>query len=235
MWVFPLAAAAIALVFAVLSGRQFVERRRPFQALWAIALIMYAVASFAMFLGVLDGWSAGEFRLYWLFGAILNVPYLAQGEVHLLFRRGWVVSGLLGLLVVATFVAAWVVLAAPVDEAALATRALPLGKEVFGSSAAAYRLAQVYAYPAFLFLLGGSVWSAIRMRGRPELRDRSIGTILVAVGATIVAMGSGVGAGLDIAWLFAVSLAAGIAVMFWGFLRASRPAGPSPEPQGSQG
>ena len=32
---------------------------------------MYAAASFAMFLGVLDGWTTGEYRVYWLLGAVL--------------------------------------------------------------------------------------------------------------------------------------------------------------------
>jgi hypothetical protein len=61
------------------------------------------------------------------------------------------------------------------------------------------------------------------MRGSPELRDRELGTIGIAAGATVVAIGSGVGAGLNVVPLFSIGLAAGIAVMFWGFLRASRP------------
>ncbi len=59
------------------------------------------------------------------------------------------------------------------------------------------------------------------MRRKPELRDRFLGTLGIAVGATIVAIGSGVGAGLDVVPVFSVDLALGIAVMFWGFLRAS--------------
>jgi hypothetical protein len=60
------------------------------------------------------------------------------------------------------------------------------------------------------------------MRGRPELRDRTVGTLWVGIGATVVAIGSGVGAGLNVVPLFAVGLAVGIAAMFWGFLRAGR-------------
>jgi hypothetical protein len=43
-----------------------------------------------------------------------------------------------------------------------------------------------------------------------------------------------VGAGLDVVPVFSICLALGIAVMFWGFVRASRPpvatTSPSPEP-----
>ena len=41
---------------------------------------------------------------------------------------------------------------------------------------------------------------------------------------TVVAIGSGIGAAFDVVPLFSVSLAAGVAVMFWGFLQATAPA-----------
>ena len=48
------------------------------------------------------------------------------------------------------------------------------------------------------------------------------GTVMIALGATIVAIGSGVGAGLHVVWLFSLSLAAGTIFMYAGFLRAGR-------------
>ena len=222
MWVLPLAAGIVALVFAGLLGGRFLARRRPYEAAWVIALVMYAVASFALFLGVLDGWSTGEFRVYWAFGAILNVPWLFLGELYLLVRIRWVVDVLLVVLLFLTAFAIAEVRTATVHASFLA-KDLPLGKEMFGDGSVPYRLAQYYAYPAYLLLVGACTWSAWRMRGRPQLRSGFIGTLLIAVGATVVAIGSGVGAGLDVTWVFSVGLLAGIAVMFRGFLRASRP------------
>ncbi len=222
MWIFPLGAAAIALVFAALLGLQFVRRRRPFQAAWTLALLMYAIASLAMFLGVLDGWTTGEYRLYWLFGAVLNVPWLAMGELYLLVRNRTVTAALLILLLFATAFAVARVRIGEIDLAALA-KDLPLGREAFASDTVPYRLSQLYAYPAYAVLLLGCLWSVWRMRGHPTIRDRMIGTVLIAVGATIVAIGSGVGAGLDVVPLFSIGLLAGVGVMFWGFLLASRP------------
>jgi hypothetical protein len=183
---------------------------------------MYAAASFALFLGVLDAWSTGEYRIYWVFGAVLNVPWLLLGELYLLVRTRWVVDALLVALLFLSAFAVAEVRTAAIHVDAL-SKDLPLGKEVFGDGSVPYRLAQYYAYPAYVLLVGACVWSAWRMRGRPELRDRFVGTLLIAVGATIVAIGSGVGAGLDVVWLFSVGLLAGISVMFWGFLRAARP------------
>ncbi len=221
MWVFPLVAAGVALVFAGFLAKQFASGRRPFQAAWCAALLMYAVASMALFLGVLNGWTPTEFRLYWLFGAVLNVPYLFLGELYLLMKRRVVVDVCAVVLVFLTAFAVARVMNAPIRTDALSTD-LPLGKDVFGDGTMPYRLAQYLAYPSYILLVAGCVWSAWQMRGRPELRDRFVGTLLIAIGATIVAIGSGVGAGLDVVPIFAIGLLAGITVMFWGFLRASR-------------
>lgn len=222
MFLFPLAAAGVSLAFAALLGKQFLARRRPYQAIWAVALLMYAAASFALLMGLQGGWSTGEYRTYWLFGAVLNVPFLALGELYLLVRNRTLNNVFLILLLFATAFAASRVRTGHIDVSAL-SKDLPLGKDAFVSDRLPYRLSQIFDYPAYLFLLGGSAWSAWKMRGRPELHDRYLGTLGIAIGATIVAIGSGVGAGLNVVPVFSIGLAAGIAVMFWGFVRASRP------------
>ena len=228
--VFPLAAAATAAVFGWMLLRRSLARLRPHEGVWALALFMYAAASLAMFFGVVRGWGSSDFRVYWLFGAVLNVPFLAQGELYLLVRGRRTGHVVFACVLALAALAGWKVLGASLHTAPL-SNTLPLGKDVFGDGSAPYRLSQLYAFPAYFFLLGGSVWSALRMKGRPELRDRTVGTVGVAVGATIVAVGSGVGAGFGVVPLFSVSLALGIAVMFGGFLRASRPSAPAPKPE----
>ena len=174
MWVFPLAAALVAFAFAASLGRRFVRTRRLYLAMWCGALLMYAVASAAVAAGAAVGWSRTLFEVYWILGAVLNVPLLAAGEVHLL-RRGRVVD--LVVWMALAFVFAYTIAVtrgAPVHAAAFAEQ-LPSGKEVFGDGTAAYRLPQLISIPSYLILLAGAVWSAWRMRGRPELRHRFIG------------------------------------------------------------
>jgi hypothetical protein len=223
MWVFPLAAAVLSFVFAGSLARRWRQRRRGYEVLWALSLVMYGVASLAMAVGLLSGWSELTYRLFWLFGAVLNVPYLAQGELMLVSRRRWLISAFMVVLVVGTVAAVWAVFSAAVDPAVLES-SWPRGIKAFGDDSPAYRMAQVFSYPAYIYLVAASVWSAVKMRGHPDLKNRSVGTILIAVGATVVAIGSGFGAVLDAAWLFSASLAVGMAIMFGGFLRASRPA-----------
>jgi hypothetical protein len=229
MWVFPLAAGAVALLFTAQLGRQFASRHRPAQLFWAVAMLMYALASLAVVFGAIGGWTRLEFEVFWVLGAVLNVPFLAAGEIALLTRRQWVTPALWLILV---FVCAYAVattsaaLAALFDPAALA-QDLPSGKEVFGAGSAAHRLPQLISIPSYLILVGGAIWSAWRMRGRPELRDRFMGTLWIAVGATVIAgVGSAFAAAGNLA-VFSLSLLVGIATMYWGFLRASRTRAPA--------
>lgn len=222
MIVFPLLATAVALVFGVHLAVRYVRRRAPHEGLWSLAMLMYAGASGALALGVQGGWSAGEFRIYWLLGAVLTVPYLAGGELYLLARRRrWIAHVGVAVLAMATVWAVIEVWGAPVDRAVL-EETFPLGREVFGDGTLPHRLAQYYSISAYVFLVGGAIYAARGMRGKEELRDRVRGTTLIAVGATIAAIGSSVGAGLGNFGLFSVLLAGGAAVMYWGFLIATR-------------
>jgi hypothetical protein len=63
------------------------------------------------------------------------------------------------------------------------------------------------------------------MRGRPDLRSRFWGILLIALGSLIVAGGSAFAAVGNFAG-FSATLAAGVAVMYGGFLTATRPTGP---------
>ena len=227
MWAFPLAAAIVAVLFAAALARDFVVRRRSYQAIWSAAMLMYAAASAAVALGAANGWTSGEFRVYWALGAVLNVPFLAQGELDLLIRRRAVRWALYVLLAFVTAYTIAVVRTADVDPAAL-TEQLPSGKDVFGDGSAAHRLPQLIAIPAYVVLLAGTVWSAWRMRGRRELRDRFWGTLLIALGATVIAGFGSAFAALGNLVPFAVALLVGIAVMFAGFLRATRTLQPAP-------
>jgi MFS family permease len=219
--VVPIAAAVIAFSFSVHLFIRSGQRRSWFEAVWGLALLMFAIASGALVLGVADGWSTAEFRLYWLFGAVINVPYLALGEVYLLVRQRWVGHALLVVVLAATAWASAEVRTAHLDTEVLRTSEFFTGREVLGEDAPARDLALVYSYTGTAVLVLGILWSALGMRGRPELRNRFYGVLLIALGALVVAGGSAFAAAANFAG-FSVTLAVGIAVMYWGFLTATR-------------
>jgi hypothetical protein len=221
-WLLPGVAAAASAAFAVAVLRQYAARRRPYQLAWGIALSMFTVASLALTVGVVAGWTPVSFKLYYLFGAVLNVPWLALGTVELLaglaVRRAY-----LAALAVFTLVSVILVALARVTAADLAGRLLPEGKEFL--PVAVRVLAVVGNSVGTLVVVGGAVASGLAMRSRRELRPRFEGTLLIALGVLLAASG-GVLAFLASSDKLALGLAVGASVMYLGFRRASTPARP---------
>jgi hypothetical protein len=172
--------------------------------------------------GVVAGWSPVSFKLYYLFGAVLNVPWLALGTVELLAgpaaRRAY-----LAALTAFTLVSVVLVALARVTAADLAGRLLPEGKEFLPVAVRA--LAVVGNTVGTLVVVGGAVASGLAMRSRRDLRPRFEGTLLIALGVLLAASG-GVLAFLASSDKLALGLAVGASVMFLGFRRASAPARP---------
>jgi MFS family permease len=223
----PILAALISLVFGVHLLVRAGRRRSWAEAVWGVAMLMFAVASGALALGVADGWSTTEFRAYWLFGAVLNVPYLGVGEVYLLTRRRWVGHVSLVVLLAATAWASAEIRSAPLDLEVLRTEQFFAGKDVLGEGAPARTLAFIYSYTGTAILVLGILWSALGMRGRPDLRPRFWGVLLIAIGALVVAGGAAFAAAGSFVG-FSLTLAGGVAVMYAGFLRAARRRPPRP-------
>lgn len=212
--VLPLLAAVVAWVFAAQLARQYAARRRPHALAWALALGLFGLASAMVTVGVSLGWSPAVFGIYWVAGALLNVPLLAVGQMMLLDPSRsvlyWTLAGIFAVWSVAfTAMAGF---DAGVLAAASAERTIPLGKEVLGGTAA-YRLVGPFN-ATFLVVVLGSVWSAVR--------SRRWAVLLIALGVIVAAGGSSaVGSGRD--FLFSALLALGVSLMYAGFRAASRP------------
>jgi len=100
VFVIPLIAAVVGAAFAVVVGRQYLKRRKPYQAIWALALGMFGVAAAFETAGQLAGWSDATYKGYYLFGGLLNVGWLGVGTVYLLAprRAGHVAAVVMGLI-----------------------------------------------------------------------------------------------------------------------------------------
>lgn len=93
-------AGIAAVLFALDLWRDYRRRPRPHIAAYAAGITMFAIATWALFLGVTFGWSGPVYRTFFLFGAILNIPTLALGSMFLVIgkRSGHVMTIGLGAL-----------------------------------------------------------------------------------------------------------------------------------------
>jgi hypothetical protein len=212
-------AALVALAFACATFERWLARRRRHDLAWSGALMLFVVAAAALAVGAGLGWDGATFRVFYLFGAILNVPFLALGSVYLLrgARTGDRVAVGLGLL--GAFAAGVVVMApftAPIPRHTLVqgSRVFPVLPRV---------LAGVASGGGALVITAGAVWSIARRREARSIVSNG----LIAVG-TLVLGGSGLfNSVLDAMTAFAVTLMIGIALVFAGFLVATTPAAAS--------
>ncbi|MGE0877071.1 MAG: hypothetical protein AB7L13_02960 [Acidimicrobiia bacterium] len=227
------AATLVALAFSCSTFDRWLARTdrngRRHELVWSISLLMFAIASGALWWGAAAGWDEASFRVFFLFGAILNVPYLALGTIYLLAgrRAGDITTAIVTAL--SCFAAGIMTIApfkGPVGDAEL-----PKGSEVFGVWPRV--LAAVGSGVAALVVIGGALWSAWRLaRGRARSKataDRVIpvpgrlvaGNVLIAIGTLILGASGTLNARFGAMDAFSITLVAGITVLFAGFLVAT--------------
>ena len=158
------AATLVAVAFTFCTLDRWLSRRRRHDLAWTVALGMFAIASSALWLGSSVGFTGPTFRVFFLFGAILNVPYLALGTVYLFAGQRTGDRVALGLTS-AAFFAAGVMVVAPL-KAPISGTDLPTGSEVFGPLPRI--LAAVGSAGGALVVFGGAVLSLWRVAGGHE-------------------------------------------------------------------
>jgi hypothetical protein len=224
------AATLVSTAFALSTFDRWLRRHRPHELAWSISLALFALGSAALWWAEAHEWSLATFRVFYLAGAVLNVPWLALGTVYLLGgeRIGRPTQRVLVWL---TWLSVGIVLFAPTRQP-VSGPDLPTGKEVFG--VAPRVLAAVGSGVSALVIIVGALYSAWRLL-RPSARPitaaggalaradgspgrLALGNLLIAAG-TLVLSASGTLAGrLGKDRAFVVTLLVGIVVLFAGFL-----------------
>src|SRR5262249_55908757 len=147
-------------------------------------------------------------------GAVVNVPYLALGTVYLLFgrRAGRPTAAVVNAF---AFFSAGVIAIAPL-RSFLDPSKLPQGSDVFGALPRV--LAAVGSGVAALVIIAGSAWSAARFIRQRTNGRLALANVFIAIGTLVLGAGGVLNSVLDQMDGFAISLVAGITLLFVGFL-----------------
>ena len=182
-----------------LAGR-YRARRAPALAVWAAAILAFALASAALAWGSAAGWDGRAFRVYYLFGGLLTAPLLGAGSLLLAGRR-WA----LPVALVYTGLAAGVAIAAPLTSPVSGT-SIPEAQD------------HLDLVPARLVALLGNSLGTIAVVGVALLtfRRRPLGNALVLAGVAVAGAGSAL-AGLGEAETSAF-VAAAVLLLYAGFV-----------------
>lgn len=218
--VVSLFAAGVTYCFAAAVLDQFLDRRRPHQLIWCLALLAFAVAFTAQFAASVGGWTPALFRTWYGFGALNAVPLLGLGTVYLLCPR-WA-------KIVATIIAAELMLwgFARIYGVALDPAALTPEPGIGHPPTQSVLPADIRATAVWLNMLGtlvlliGAGWSAWVFRRRRTASYRVVANVLIAAGALVAGAAGGLEKFGRPELLYLGNLA-GITVIFLGFLRSS--------------
>lgn len=224
---FAAAATVIAVAFAFATFDRWQISRRRHEAAWTVALVLFAAAAGALWLGAGTGWDSPTFRAFYYLGAIANVPVLALGTIELLAGARW---GRRCAIAVGAFClfSAGVLTVAPL-EGALAADELPRGADVFGPLPRV--LAAVGSGVAATVIFAGAVLSMVRLLRARAPRRLAGANGLIATGTVVLSLGGLFNSVASEMTSFALSLVVGISFIFAGFLMATVASSPAASPR----
>ncbi len=224
-FIIPLVSSLVSWVFAVAVFTRYFRRRGPHLLLWGIGMVFYAIGGACeAYYGAL-GFNGLAFRLWYLCGAILVAAWLGQGTVYLLARKR-LANILMLLLGLGSLYAVFRVFTAQLDPTQMIS-SIHTGSELSGQAIVTpgvRGLTPIFNMYGTVALIGGAMYSAWIFWRKRVLLNRTIGNILIAVGAIAPAFGGvfsrfGIPSALYLGELF------GAILMFVGFVRATTPVG----------
>ncbi|NOX61267.1 MAG: hypothetical protein GXP42_04885 [Chloroflexi bacterium] len=215
--VLPLLSSIITFVFAFFVFRRWRHRRRLHLLFWGVGLVFYGIGGAMEAYYGLIGWNPLVYRLWYLFGAVLVAAWLGQGTAFLLMKKrtAWI---LFWILLVGSIYATFKVFTAELDPTRM------IGGELSGHAiiTPGVRVLTPFfnLYGVFL-LVGGAIYSAWLFWRKRVLLHRTVGNILIAVGALAPAFG-GAFQRAGIPYTLYVGEFLGAVLMFLGFMIATR-------------
>lgn len=166
-----------------LISHYFNRRKSAYVLWWAAGVLFYGLGTLVESMFTLNGWSEPIFKAWYILGALLGGAPLAQGTVHLLLKPK--TAHRLSILLIALILfATTCVILSPVDY-----NLAPTGK--LSGKVLEWRWVRLITpfinLYAFVFLVGGAIWSAYKYTRNK--RKRFMGNIYIGVGGLLPGIG----------------------------------------------
>ncbi len=161
------------------------SRQKTYLLWWSIGVLTFGLGTLAESINVLLGWNEINFKYWYIAGALLGGFPLAQGSVYLLMRKRFAditTKIFIGLIVVASIC----VIFSPVELSD--TFSGKLTGKVLSWQWVRYFSPIINLY-AFIFLVGGAIYSAVKYY-KQGIKDAPFqGNIFIAIGGLLPGIG----------------------------------------------
>lgn len=214
--IYPLVAGIVCFAFAILVFRQYWQRKKTHQLVWAVALFVTVFAISSEFYSEVWGWPVLLYRVYYVSAASL-VAWLGLGTAYLILPKRiahifLVVFSVIVTLFLYSSLKAQVDISKLIAGVTVAGSAMPRGVRLFSP---------FLTIPGTALLLGGAIYSIIFFWRKRRFANRVWANVFVASGALVIA-GAGSFARLGQTYYLYPAELAGITLMFIGFLMARK-------------
>jgi drug/metabolite transporter (DMT)-like permease len=218
---YPLIVVVVNAAFAGIVGRQYFDRRRPYQLVWTVALVLGMLAALFYVLFLVFNDNTLFFKLYYICGALLMAAYLGLGSIYLHMPTRFADITAAGLVILSV-VGIVMLLTAGINHAQLVVAASQVGPGTKALEPGPWK-AMVAILNIFgsIAVIGGAIYSAWRTHRRQAPLNFLYANVLIAVGTFLAAAAGSAADQGAFPGSFWVLLALGFVVLFCGFLLAT--------------
>lgn len=208
----PIITTLFGIYFFIVLYSHWKKNKKSTHVLWwMIGVFTYVAGTVTESMNVLAGFSIANFKLWYITGALLGGAPLAQGTVYLLCKRK--VANILTIILITVIISASIlVLLSPVNHELITGK---LSGKLLGWTFIRFITPFINLY-AFIFLVGGAIYSAIKYVKNTQLRKRFTGNILIAVGGLLPGIGGSFTKFGYVEVLFVTELI-GLLFIYWGY------------------
>ena len=208
----PIFTTILSLYFFIEIFKHYFSKRKQYLLWWMLGVVTFGLGTLSESLHALIGYNELNLRFWYIIGALLGGFPLAQGTVYLLFSKKFA-DRTTFFFVSYIIVAAIFVMLAPISI--LENFDGRLTGKVFEWSWVRLFSPLINLY-AFLFLVGGAIYSAYKYFKMKNLQYRVYGNAAIAIGGILPGIGGSFTRAGYVEVLFVTELI-GLALIYLGY------------------
>ena len=181
----PIVTTLFSVYFVKEIFNHYRERKTKYLLWWTIGVLTFGMGTLAESINVLLGWNPANVRYWYIVGALLGGFPLAQGSVYLLMNRKLAditTYFFVTLILIGSISVIFTPISIPEDFNYKLTGA------VFEWKWVRYFSPLINLY-AFIFLVGGAIYSAIKYYRMVDKEARFKGNVFIAIGGLLPGIG----------------------------------------------
>ena len=175
----PIVTTIFAVLFTIEILKHYMVRKTKYLLWWTIGVLTFGLGTLAESINILFGWNEINLKYWYIVGALLGGFPLAQGSVYLLMKRRFanLTSIVFGILI--AIISIFIILTPLTIPESFDYK---LTGSIFTWQWVRYFSPLINLY-AFIFLVGGAFYSAIRYYKNGQREAPFKGNIFIALGA----------------------------------------------------